>query len=663
MGSRVVLPPPGSEPSDADTEDSGFEAPAPTVANAQLMTALASGDFEQRCRAIEDAVDVVDPEALLDLVADQTDARRRNAAMEVLERAGARSVPALIKALKSSDLELVMFAATMLGKTRAPSCVPHLIKLLGHDEVNIVVAAVDSLGQLRSRAAVRPLATILDRDPWLRFAATHSLGEIASPEAVEILEPLLDDPMLHDIVLTALGSIGSVRALPRLLSLLHDAADQGAFDACLCAVARIVQQQADRGLLRMVPGWLDLREDLAFRERITAAMDGQAQSDERALTRRAAAQLICALHIDSLFPELIRAAEDSELRDVLHFYVLELGPRTGPSLIAGMLSGDAGVRAFCCSCIGTLGLRAAVPNILIALDDQEASVRAAAVGTLAQINVLEAVPRIVAALQDPALSVREAAREALAHMDPVTVSMALTWPPPSGREQLSTALDILAVNPHVQTKAFLSSCVGHQDPEVRRRAARALARLPGFENSGVPEVLLADEDVDVRLETVRALPAPRRLTIQSKLLEFIASDPALRADAVRSLAALGDPALATRITQILMERTEACDALVAEALAEMGQPVCAPLLVRLLASTDVQVRRLAVTGIARIASPVAVAHATAARDDDDPEVRLAAVEMLARARDRVSLERLIMDPDSRVAKRARRALEDLASVS
>ena len=164
-----------------EREGPGMQA---TSIEEAVMHALRSSDARIRAGGIASASRSMDPEALVEAVADQSDAVRRNAAIEALTRAGPRSVPTLIRALRHRDVEVVMFAAGILGRTRDAPAIPHLVRLLDHDDINIAQGAIESLAHLRAAASVEALIKMLDRDLWLRFAAIHALGEIGDPLAV-----------------------------------------------------------------------------------------------------------------------------------------------------------------------------------------------------------------------------------------------------------------------------------------------------------------------------------------------------------------------------------------------------------------------------------------------------------------------------------------------
>ena len=91
----------------ADGESASPQSPESLTAS--LLEALGAADRGERARAIAGAAEMVDPDVLIEAVADHADARRRNAAMDALAKGGARSVPALIRGLRHPDCEVVMF--------------------------------------------------------------------------------------------------------------------------------------------------------------------------------------------------------------------------------------------------------------------------------------------------------------------------------------------------------------------------------------------------------------------------------------------------------------------------------------------------------------------------------------------------------------------------
>ena len=72
--------------------------------------------------------EMVDPDLLVEAVADHVDSLRRNAAMDALAKGGARSVPALVRGLRHPDGEVVMFSAGVLAPPWAASALSNCFR-------------------------------------------------------------------------------------------------------------------------------------------------------------------------------------------------------------------------------------------------------------------------------------------------------------------------------------------------------------------------------------------------------------------------------------------------------------------------------------------------------------------------------------------------------
>src|SRR6185437_8833048 len=252
QGRRVTQPDvPGAEKED-ETQQS------PESLTASLLEALGDVDRGERARAIAGAAEMVDPDLLIEAVADHVDSRRRNAAMDALAKGGARSVPALIRGLRHPDGEVVMFSAGVLARTGSPAAIPHLVSLLDHDDINVAQQVIDSLAQMRSAVAVEALVRVLDRDPWLRFAAVHALGEIGDQRAVPALAPLLADDGVRGAVIRAMGKIGSTDALAFLFRVVRENQDTSTFAQCLSAIGEALEFQPSEEALQNIADWTEL---------------------------------------------------------------------------------------------------------------------------------------------------------------------------------------------------------------------------------------------------------------------------------------------------------------------------------------------------------------------------------------------------------------------
>lgn len=108
----------------------------------------------------------------------------------------------------------------LLGEGAAAKAVMELLHRERSTEVRL--AAVRTLGQLRDAAAIPTLKEALRDQFTVRCRAVVALGEIGTPEVVEILLPLLRDPVaeIQYHAAIALGNIGDRRALRGLEELM-----------------------------------------------------------------------------------------------------------------------------------------------------------------------------------------------------------------------------------------------------------------------------------------------------------------------------------------------------------------------------------------------------------------------------------------------------------
>jgi HEAT repeat protein len=598
-----------------------------------LLGALGNADREPRRRAIETAASGGDPDGLLRLVADHGDSIRRNAAIEALSRSGTRSVPALTRALKDPDPEVVMFAAGIMGKTRDLAAVPHLIELLDHPDINVAQQAIESLGMLRSGQAVDGLVKMLQRDPWLRFAAVHALGEIRDPRATASLASLLGDDMVKWEAVEALGKIGSREALAHLARALRATTDRDAFRAYLRAIGEALHRHPEPEALRYIEGWAKLsaaeaREVHEGLRRVLVDADGTAPSavspERVARDKEAAAAVVHALRIRALYSALVAAGQDVALREVIEFRATSLGSEIVPMLCKGLSAKNQNVRLLACRCLAALGGDEAVEPIAVMLGDPEPAVRVAALHALGRLRADREAPQMVALLADEDAAVRRAAVATLSRLDPETVTLVLLTARPQTAERMVGTLIVMRMNPFADQRPFIERALTHESSEVRVAAVKALETQGGDVLTRLAS-LLDDQDPAVQRTALAAIAAVGSARARNLLLQRLEDPGDWRADLVRTLGTLGDPAVV-------------------------------PALVRQLGATDPAVRREAVVALGQFTSPTALRHIAASAADADDQVRKEVARLLAvspQAGLRPVLEALCLDANAEVAEIAR----------
>jgi HEAT repeat protein len=598
-----------------------------------LLAALGTDARDERAAAIRDASENADPESLVLLMSDHADSISRNAAMDALTRGGARSLSALVRALRHPDPEVVMFAAGVLGKTRDRAAIPHLVGLLTHLDVNVVQQAIESLAQLRSSAAVSALVATLEEDPWLRFAAIHALGEIGDERAVEPLSALLADEAVREGVIEALGKIGTPAAIQHLATALRTADDKAVFESLLHAIGNALDRPPNHELPSAGAGWDELRSDDAreLHAKLIAVLTAEAPAEnldgQERDPRRAAAALIRALRLRSLYSALVLAGRDGDLREMLKFYAVSLGPDIVPALRLGLSVSNANVRRLACDCLGALAADGEDASIGARLADDDPAVREAALRALARMPGDKHAYRALQLLRDPHEPVRRTALETLARLDPRALTALVLGSKPRTPAQLASALELMALNPHGDQRPFIEEQLVHPSPEVRSAAVHALAAQ---RDGGVTRLATLVHDADAGVAR----------------------------EALMAIAATGSP-LARRILLQSLEEESANPVEVGHALGALGDESVVPALVRMLAAPSAAVRRGAVAALGFFASNTVIRQVAAAASDADAGVREEVARVLAQSDAPIALqtlERFCVDPSSAVAEIARRRL-------
>jgi HEAT repeat protein len=552
----------------------------------------------------------------------------------------------------------------VLGKSHEPAAIPHVVSLVDHPDINVAQAAIDSLSQLRPTLAVDALVRALDRDPWLRFAAVHALGEIGDGRAVQFLLPLLADEAVRDVVIEALGKIGTLDVLPTLASLLQDTSDSMSFSVCLRAVGELLTNYPNADSLAQVAEWARLAAagsgalEGRLREVLAPDETDFGGDPEAMATKGAAVSLVRALRLRSLYTSLVLAGRHPMLRELLQFCVVSIGADIAPSLRTGLDHLNSQVVIVACRCIGTMGLTQFTSRLEALLAHEASEVRAAAAEALGNLRESRSIALLAKLLEDVAEEVRGAARVALSQMDPEAATAALLALRGDGVLTCGV-LDVMRRNPSSHQVPFIRAALVDTRAEVRLAAVNALAAQPSRELPKTLAPLLNDPTLRVRRATVNAIGRVREGRSSELLLAQIERDAGTRVDAIVALSKIGDASVAPHLIEIFDREPKATKLVIIDALAELKQPIAEPMLVRLLADATPAIRHAAVRALARFGSPAAMRHVAAASRDDDANVRglVAGSLPLTEPSARAALERLCMDPDPRVASVARARLD------
>ncbi len=630
--------------------------------NEAILLAIADMDRADRERAIDRAAEAADPDQLVRLISTE-DAVRRNAALEALGKGGRRSVPALVRALRDPDPEVVMFAAGALGKTRDPAAIPHLAAALKHSDLNVCQAAIESLGELRAVSTLGALGELLRGHSWLRFAVVHTLGEIGDRSSIGTLIDLLRDEQLRHASVAALGKIGGVDVIGALVRELDASHPLAEFTLSLQALGTALVQLPDPAVLQKSAAWKAFAAEadtkVAPRLKQILLVDlKEWDSVEERINKEAAIDLVRCLRLESCYAEMIGAAADERLCEALLFAAAEIGVKLQPYLTSALSHKDGNVRRFACRAIAAGSFESGAAAVVSLLTDPEEMIRAAAVGVLGRLHHTDGLPAMVARLNDESKMVRAALIQALSRMDARLVTIALLRNPQALAERHLIALSIMRNNPHPLQRGFVETSLGHADENVRRAAVAAFA-AQGSDLVELLEPMLSDRSADVRRSAVAAISQRPSERTHQLLLGLLERDPDARADVIRALGRIGDSRVVPKLIAIFDSCTTEEQVHAIDALEAIEPPGIEPFLARQLANKDPSVRRHAVRALVRIGTTSALRRIVIALRDDNPRVRMTVSKALASCPHpiaRNTLERLSLDAVESVAAFARSQL-------
>jgi HEAT repeat protein len=574
-----------------------------------------------------------DPSALLCERLASEDAGERNAAIKVLIKRGADSIPALLEALRSPDPDVRNFACVALGKVGDSAATEPLLALVADDsDANVRYMAIEAVGRIGDPRAIDVLIALLDEDAWFAAPAAEALGSLGCPRALAALgERLTDD----DIALVAIGALGSTGDPRGLVPLLEAGRHAGILLGLpLIDAMGTILAAADEDVF----GVLDLLRPVAqrlFSPELRTAL-------ETALAAPGDAR-IKALHVaawlgdPSLTPVVCPAAEDSESIPLVVAHLTRDFPLTMPYLADGLRNPYPAVRIAIAESIGRALATRALDLVTKLLEDRNQAVVIAAIETLALIGTPADARHLVPLLSSELDETRAAAALAFGELGVSAVQKDLARLAGSGSPRVRGSLArALALAPDIadapESRDALLSLAGDPDPHVRACIAPALARIDSPEALPTLLNLALDESESVRLAATRSLDRSAG-DAATRMLRTACDDrsTAVRTAAIRGLAS---PLAEEDVPLVAELLADADTGTVLSALGGLGSVTGQGVvndIVRLLGHGSDDVRETALRTLRQVSPEQARDLAAVVLSGSEPawNVRLAAVEALA----------------------------------
>lgn len=630
---------------------------------ARLAESLADPRWRVRRAAADALADCLAPGPALHAVLEAMRTGYRdlgllNGVLWVLDRTKLDVTAALQEFLSDPDPDLRIYASQSLGERGDPAAVPALLRTLEDPDLNVRCQAIEALGKLRSAAATDALIVIAEaREFASAWTAIDALAAIGDARIGSRLYPLLQDDLLAEAAVGALGQLGDEEAVAAIITVLGTRrAPVPVVARALAAICERYQQRYGKG--SYIAGLVSALLTPAVLQEVLAACKDCQPGDAPHL-----AKMLAWLDGADVIEALARLLASPEAREEAGQALVRRGLAASSVVAALLQSGDPELARQGIELLGRMGDASQAPALVSVLLEDENLVPVAA-GALAMIGDIRAYPALSTLLGHPRAIVRQAAVAAInsvAHPDRAKdLQLWLRDPSPLVRE---SALKIACYLGCFSDLEVILACTNDEHEQVRKAAVESIALL---DDERIPDLLasaLRTGTSGVRAAAVRALALASPGKSSPLLVDALGdADVWVRYYAAKALgaeSALDQPAL--NALENLARNDEAMQVRVAavEALTRFSNPALLPLFAALAHSPDADLARAALWALGAMRHRDALPELIAALDSGESVARRAAIEALGASKQPAAVEplgRAVHDEDHDLAAAAIEAL-------
>ncbi|TWJ26388.1 HEAT repeat domain-containing protein [Geobacter argillaceus] len=629
---------------------------------AALLRALGDESWRVRKEAVEALLavqmDVETVETLIELLDTQGNAGLRNAAVELLQGLGARSLTTLCRHLSDSRPGVRKFIVDILGGIGNADVVPYLIELLTDPDSNVRAAVAESLGIIGDPRGVGPLLTVLSSENiQVAFAALDALVRIGQPLPMATFDGLARDPLLKKGVFTSLGALCGAEAAPLLIGGMHETG-KSVREAAITGLMNLRSRLSPERRPAVVDEPLRSLADTPCVEQVMLSLTAADPVVQRAVVTvlgligdgRAVAPLIAAYRYEHLRQSCIEA-------------LAAIGSIEAEALIGGFAGGDIETQCLIAFVCGELALGEAESMFRDGMQSPSPELRFVAAQAAGKAGLLSLAGEIVALLDDEESQVRRGALETLTRFAR------------DAQEEMAAIVATLvaATSP---TKRYygvqlLSSCnqperllllAKDPDPKVRRMAIVALAEMGAAQSVGSLVIALADEDDDVRTAVATALGRLGGEEVREPLLLMLQDhSPWVCRAAVKSLVSHGFKESFQALAALVHDSPGMVRLAALEGLGQLDWDRAVPYMIEALADPDSEMLKIVVQVLTRQGAGWIAEHGRTLFAHPDAIVRMRVAAAVANCLG-IGAKRLLMDAlAEEVDPAAREHLQTLVS--
>jgi HEAT repeat protein len=472
-----------------------------------LIEALADESWRIR-KSVSRALATIDasPElidALIKALGDQDNAGLRNSASEVLAEIGSLAVAGLLTVLSDGDNDGRKLAADILGDIGDRQAVRPLLARFSDADENVRAAAAEALGMIGDTSVADNLIKALQNDTLLvQLSCLDALERLDVVVSGAVLMSLLEVGPLRPHLYLLLGKQWNKDIVPILLESLH-------------ARSRVERSAAARALVLQY-GLADKQARIEIQVSVARTANAQMVDQLRGLLtrsasedREAAVMILGWTGSEEVIADLIMAAQDESLHDLIHESILLIGPKSAEQLHDMLAKIGRAEKALVVDLLGHFGQPASLPLIIDHCLSTDVDVAEAAQQALAKLGNPSVISTLVAFLKrnrdlSPKGVVSSLIVLGTKFHDEVLEAIRpfLDEEHPALRMAASKILCGVA---HKTDMDDILKMIGDEDPQIRCAVVSALGRVSGKGTVDRLRVSLTDESSQVRAAAARAL--------------------------------------------------------------------------------------------------------------------------------------------------------------
>ncbi|WP_293136067.1 HEAT repeat domain-containing protein [Okeania sp. SIO3I5] len=349
---------------------------------------------------------------------------------------------------------------------------------------------------------------------------------------------------------------------------------------------------------------------------------------------------------DAAVPGLILLLEDSDkyVRWSAVFAIGKIGSETAIEGLIPLLKGsDSFVRRRAAEVLGEIGSESVIEELIPLLKDSDFEVRRRAAEALGKIGSESVIEELIPLLKDSDSEVRRRTAEALGKISSETAIARLI--PLLEDSEFNVFWRAAKALGEIGSESVIEELIPllkNSDSFVRRRAAEALGEIAS--ETAIEELipLLEDSEFNVRWSTVEALGEIGSESVIEELIPLLKnSDSFVRWRAAEALGKIGSETAIEELIPLLEDSEFNVRWSTTEALGKIGSETAIKELIPLLEDSDSFVRWSAVEALIEIRRETGIPRLILLLEDSDYYLRMRAVEALGKVGSETAIPKLI----------------------